>query len=215
MQNPSKIMAIAAGRNPKVDKVPAVHQSEGKRLLGEALKHFKDDDHFRRNIEECFFGQRFILVEGREEAELLPYTADLLKLSHDSCAIIDCGSKYNLHHYMETLNKLGLSYVVVHDGDPLPTSPSVPSSAQMDIFNENDRIAKCAQLNPANLVLISNPNLDSVAEIERGPKGPFSIRETFGHRVARGIPARLKDLVEKAFGAQWTVKDYQATVISI
>jgi predicted ATP-dependent endonuclease of OLD family len=219
MQNMSELRATAAGRRTNVDEVTELPQPKEKMLRGadkgKGLERFMDDQHFKRNIERCLFGQRFILVEGRDEAKLLPYTADLLNLRHDGCTIIDCCGKYNLLYFMETLNQLDLSYVVVHDGDPLPQSPSVPSKAQIDIFNENARIAKCAQINPANLILISSPNLESVAEIKKDPKRRISIHEKFKHRAAAGVPARLKDLVEKALGAQWTIPFNHATVISI
>jgi putative ATP-dependent endonuclease of the OLD family len=201
----SKPETIAVVRKSTVEQGTKVSQCAGVLFPGtdkeDAVKRFNATAYFNPDRSELFFADRIILVEGQTEAKLLPYLAHLLGVYRPGCSIIDCDGKYNLRLYMEVLNRFGLSYVVIHDEDPLPQPPDEPSNAQRGIFNENSRIAILAQTNPSSLVLISQPGFETIAQIEVEPNKPFSAYENFKNRTPEQIPHELKDLVRRAFGA--------------
>lgn len=159
--NLSKPETIAVVRKPSVELGTQVSQCVGELFRGvnraEKVKRFNATAFFNPDRAELFFAERIILVEGQTEAKMLPYIAHLLEVYRDGCSIIDCDGKYNLRLYMEVLNKFGLSYVVIHDEDPLPQQPAEPSNAQKGTFNENARIASLAKANPNNVVLTFIP----------------------------------------------------------
>lgn len=66
---------------------------------------------------ELFFAKKVILLEGQTEKSVIPFLAKKIGVFRYDYTLIDCGSKNNIPHYMNLLNKFQLKYVVVYDKD--------------------------------------------------------------------------------------------------
>jgi predicted ATP-dependent endonuclease of OLD family len=66
---------------------------------------------------ELFFAKKLILVEGVTDKTIIPYLAKKLGLYKYDYTVIDCGSKDNLHYYINLANKFQIKYVAIYDKD--------------------------------------------------------------------------------------------------
>jgi len=69
---------------------------------------------------EMFFARKVVFVEGETEKTVFPFLAEKLRCNSDGVSFIDCGSKYNISLYVTIAKAFQMSYVVIHDEDPLP-----------------------------------------------------------------------------------------------
>lgn len=79
---------------------------------------------FDPSVNEVFFAQRVVLVEGDTEVAVLSEAADLLEIFKGEnyhfkrdTTIVNCRGKWTITAFQEVLNKLKIPYVVIHDQD--------------------------------------------------------------------------------------------------
>ncbi len=127
-----KEVVIVTKPSPEIGTV--VHQCTEDLFSGEDASDRKKRFHMAYWINpdrgEMFFAKKVVFVEGETEKVVLPYLAKRLGVFDPDISIIDCGSKHNLPLYITIANAFKISYIVIHDEDPLPDP--IP-----DNWNEN------------------------------------------------------------------------------
>jgi putative ATP-dependent endonuclease of the OLD family len=156
---------------------------------------------------EMFFAKKVVFVEGETEKAIFPFLATKLDILNHEVSIIDCGSKYNLPLYIAIANAFKLSYVVVHDVDPLPNP--IPSEWSSDkergkrrTFDLNKDI--CDALCPLNgKVETFDPDFEAEAGISRtqaSKKGKaLAALDFFENKSAEDIPERISLIIKSLF----------------
>jgi len=152
---------------------------------------------------EMFFAKRVAFVEGETEKTLFPYLAEKMECLDQDVSVIDCGSKHNLPLYVAIANAFRLSYIVVHDEDPLPNP--IPTNwndekrrEKQRTFDLNQKIAGVVSRTNGCVEVLS-PNFEGVAGVSRSQgekKGKaLAALDHFQGLTADNIPARLKEVV--------------------
>jgi len=128
---------------------------------------------------EMFFSKKVVLVEGDTEKFILPFWASRLAqkdkkydFSSNNICVIECGGKTNIHIFMRVLNKFKISYVVIHDVDPIDFPENKENKtdnekAKLRMFKENDFIEKTINTNYGHIIKIK-PELETVIGISKG-----------------------------------------------
>ncbi len=148
---------------------------------------------------EMFFARKTILVEGETEKTVLPYLANRLGFMDATVSVVDCGGKSNLSLYIEILNAFGMSYLVVHDEDPVGSSlTSDKLSSAMRTFAMNQTIADAAS--GAHFML--SPDFEGVAGLntKSSDKGKaLAALDELKDISDNDLPERIKELVREAY----------------
>jgi len=140
--------SIVIVRKPDLEIGTNVQRVQEELLDSGKKSQFKMVRFFNPERNELFFARKVILVEGATEKVVLPLLARRIGIFDHSVSIIDCGGKFNLTLYMEVLNAFGISYLVIHDEDPID-SQLKPRGSKHDgdrlreaqrLFKENERI---------------------------------------------------------------------------
>lgn len=153
---------------------------------------------------EMFFAKKVIFVEGETEKVILPFLAERLNIFEPEISIIDCGSKHNLPLYIAIANAFRISYIVVHDEDPLPDP--IPGDwnenkkkEKQRTFDLNNEIRKLVISNLGEVEVLS-PDFEGVSKISKNEgekKGKaLAALDYFGNINESDIPKRLKELLE-------------------
>jgi putative ATP-dependent endonuclease of OLD family len=156
---------------------------------------------------ELFFARKVVLVEGETEKALLPFLANKLDCFDPDVSIIDCGSKHNLHLYIAILNAFSLSYVVIHDEDPVPEP--MPSDWTDEKKREKHRtyslnytIAKLVD-GELGVVHVLSPDFEGAAGVSRsqGEKNGKALAALnhFASKSEEDIPDPIRRLVRAVF----------------
>ena len=156
---------------------------------------------------EMFFARRVVFVEGETERVLLPYLADRLGMLDTDVSVIDCGSKFNLPLYIAIANAFQLSYLVIHDEDPLPDPipanwDDVKRQAKQRTFGLNAQIVGLVKP-PLGAVEVLSSDFEGVSGVSKGQGKqlgkPTAALAHFDGLETDAIPARLKQVVQSAF----------------
>ena len=158
---------------------------------------------------EMFFARKVAFVEGETESTILPFLAQKIGCFDADVSVIDCGSKHNLPLYITIANAFRLSYVVVHDQDPLPDPP--PTDWNEDklrnkrrTFELNEEIRNSID-NAIGSVEMFSPHFEGVAEVSKNQgekKGKaLAALDHFEDKAIDQIPDRLKAVVEAVYGS--------------
>jgi CRISPR-associated exonuclease Cas4 len=156
---------------------------------------------------ELFFARKVVLVEGETEHAIFPFLASRLGCFDPSVTIVDCGSKHNLLLYIRILNAYGITYVVVHDEDPLPDP--IPDEWDDDkkrekrrTFELNTKIAEgiCEDLGS---VFVLSPDFERASGVSRkqGDKMGKAIAalEHFSPLPVENIPETIQEIVRALY----------------
>jgi CRISPR-associated exonuclease Cas4 len=139
---------IVVVNKPSLEIGTQVKRIKEELFEGEKKKKFNMVRFFNPDRNELFFARKVVLVEGATERAVLPLLGKRLGCFDHRVSIIDCGSKFNLTLFMEILNAFDISYLVIHDEDPIDSEikeggskydPNKLREAK-DAFNENERI---------------------------------------------------------------------------
>ncbi len=140
---------------------------------------------------EMFFAKRIAFVEGETERKMFPFLAERMGCLNHDVTIVDCGAKHNLPLYIAIANGFRLSYVVVHDEDPLPDP--IPAEwkeerkrekARTFALNEEIRL----QIDPSlGRVVVLRSDFENAAGISKG-QGVLVQWPPGRHRAARSLP---------------------------
>lgn len=201
------------GRLSKEDPVAGsrLRQCTAELFAGEGLaerkKQFQMAQWINPDRAEMFFARRVVFVEGETERVLLPYLAERLGVLDTDVSVIDCGSKFNLPLYIGIAKAFQLSYLVIHDEDPLPDP--IPSDwdedkrkAKRRTFELNAQIAALLEA-PLGAVEMFSPDLEQASGVSKGQGRragkPIAALEHFDGLETDAIPERLKQFVQSAF----------------
>jgi len=157
---------------------------------------------FNPDRSELFFSKKVALVEGATEKTIFPLLATRLEIMNHDISIIDCGGKFNLRLYMEVLNAFQISYIVIHDIDPVTVGqPDRKFETQKNAYDENEKI-KSALNTAYGQIETFNPKFEGVAGISRSAgetKGkPIAALEQFENEDS-AIPQRVEEVVRAIF----------------
>jgi CRISPR-associated exonuclease Cas4 len=158
---------------------------------------------------EMFFARRVIFVEGETEKVLIPYIAEKLALFDPDVSIIDCGAKRNLSLYVTIAKAFQISYIVIHDEDPLPDP--IPAEWNEDkrrekerTFRFNEEIAQLAEA-PLGKIEIFRPDFEGACGVSRSQgddKGKaLAALEHFESISVQDIPEALKSVAQACYSA--------------
>jgi len=158
---------------------------------------------------EMFFARKVAFVEGETESTILPFLAQEIGCFDADVSVIDCGSKYNLPLYITIANAFRLSYVVVHDEDPLPDP--IPTDWNKDklcnkrrTFELNEEIRNTIDDSIGSVEMFS-PHFEGTAGVSKSQgekKGKaMAALDHFVDKAIDEIPDRLKAVVESVFGS--------------
>lgn len=156
---------------------------------------------------ELFFARKVVLVEGETEHAIFPFMASKLGCFDPSVTIVDCGSKHNLLLYIRILNAYGITYVVVHDEDPLPDP--VPAEWDGDKIREkrrnfelNKRISEEISKDLGSVFVLS-PDFEGASGVSKnqGDKMGKAIAalEYFSPLPVENIPGTVQDIVKALY----------------
>lgn len=156
---------------------------------------------------EIFFAKRVVFVEGETEKVILPYLAKKLGIYDADVSVIDCGCKHNLPLYIAIAKAFEISYLVIHDEDPLPDP--IPDDwnenkrgEKQRTFALNEEIRSLVQ-ESLGLIEIIPPDFETASGVTKAQgerKGkPLAALEYFEGKQASEIPDRLKEVVCAAF----------------
>jgi len=175
--------------------------------LAERKKQFQMAQWINPDRAEMFFARRVVFVEGETERVLLPYLAERLGLLDSDVSVIECGSKHNLPLYIAIAKAFQLSYLVIHDEDPLPDP--IPADwgndkrkAKQRTFELNAQIAGLVEA-PLGAVEMLSQDFEQVSGVsknqgERKGKALAGLEHFVGLDIDK-IPERLKQVVQSAF----------------
>ena len=159
---------------------------------------------------EMFFARKVAFVEGETESTILPFLAQKIRCFDADVSVIDCGSKHNLLLYITIANAFRLSYVVVHDEDPLPDpTPTDWNAAKLrnkrHTFKLNKEIENTIVASIGSVEMFS-PRFENVAEVSKAQgekKGKaLAALDHFEDKAIDEIPDRLKTVVESVYGSE-------------
>jgi hypothetical protein len=96
---------------------------------------------------------------------------------------VDCGSKHNLPLYISILQAFQISYVVVHDEDPIPD----PIPAEWD----EDKRREKRRTNELNSIIsdLVNPTLGSIIILTPDFEGYCCVSKNQGKKIGKAIAA--------------------------
>lgn len=159
---------------------------------------------------EMFFARKVAFVEGETESTILPFLAQKIRCFDADVSVIDCGSKHNLLLYITIANAFRLSYVVVHDEDPLPDPTPTDWNAdklrnKRHTFKLNKEIENTIVASIGSVEMFS-PRFEDVAEVSKAQgdkKGKaLAALDHFEDKAIDEIPDRLKTVVESVYGSE-------------
>jgi len=156
---------------------------------------------------EMFFAKRVVFVEGETEKVIFPFLAERLGVFDSDVSIIDCGSKHNLPLYIEIANAFKISYLVIHDQDPLPET--IPDDwdenkrkEKWRTFELNDKIAELAKAQGVKAEMLS-PDFEGFSGVPRrqgDQKGKaLAALDYFDSLDIDLIPTELQNIVRKIY----------------
>ncbi len=188
-----------------------VRQCTAELFAGEGIDERKKRFHMAEWINpdrgEMFFARRVIFVEGETEKVLIPYVAQKLGIFDPDVSVIDCGAKHNLPLYVTIANAFQISYIVIHDEDPLPDP--IPADWDENKRREKERTFRLnkeiADLVEASLgqVKVFEPDFERACGVSRtqgDKKGKaLAALEHFEGSSAQDIPDVLKSVVEACY----------------
>jgi CRISPR-associated exonuclease Cas4 len=159
---------------------------------------------------EMFFARKVVFVEGETENTILPFLAQKIACFDADVSVIDCGSKHNLPLYIAIANAFRLSYVVVHDEDPVPDPTPVGWNenkirSKRRTFQLNEEIINIIDASIGSVEMFS-PHFEGVAEVSKNQgekKGKaLAALDHFEDKAIDEIPDRLKAVVESVYGSE-------------
>lgn len=156
---------------------------------------------------ELFFARRVIFVEGETEKVVLPYIGEKLGLLDPDVSVIDCGAKHNLPLYVAVAKAFQISYIVIHDEDPLPDP--VPAEWSVDKHREKERTFKLNEeilhlvQEPLGKVKVFKPDFEGACGVSRSQgerKGKaLAALEHFEKMEAQDVPKALQDVAKVCY----------------
>ena len=184
----------------------AKRQCECDLFEGESLKAKKDRFHMAYWVNpdraEMFFARKTILVEGETEKTVLPYLANRLGFMDETVSVVDCGGKSNLLLYIEILNAFGMSYLVVHDEDPVDSNLTGDKlSSAKRTFAMNQTIADAVSRAESKAFMLS-PDFEGAAGLKtkNSKKGKALVAlERLNEISDNDLSKRIKELVREAY----------------
>lgn len=167
----------------------------------EEKDHFKMLNEFNPERNEAFFAKKVMLVEGPSEKVGFPMLAKKVgvDLYASGVSVIGCGGKANIPFFMKILNAFRMSYVVVHDVDPIKAGEE--DKAKLHVFKLNETIKNTLD-DSLGMIIPLDPEFDDVLgvtkhQIEKLGK-PFAVFRRIKGMNLDDIDKRLKEIIKSA-----------------
>jgi CRISPR-associated exonuclease Cas4 len=203
--------SICIVTKPNSNTGSVIRQCKEELFAGENIEDRKKKFHMARWINpdrgEMFFSKRIAFVEGETEKTILPFLAKKMNIYNQEISTVDCGSKHNLPLYIAIANAFKLTYVVIHDEDPVPDP--IPEGWNEDKIREKRRtfelnaIIKGA-IDPAfgkqEMFAEDFEDVANVSKTQGKEKGKaLAALEFYEGKTVDQIPIRLQDVVRSVF----------------
>ena len=152
---------------------------------------------------ELFFARRVIFVEGETEKVAIPFLAEKMNVHDADVSVIDCGSKHNLPLYITIANAFQISYMVVHDEDPVPEEVEEAKRREKErTFALNQTIADIVDEGLGEIQMLSSDfeGASGVSRSQGVKKGKAIAALDYLDGISTDdLPAVLKELVQEAY----------------
>lgn len=152
---------------------------------------------------ELFFARRVIFVEGETEKVAIPFLAEKMNVHDADVSVIDCGSKHNLPLYITIANAFQISYMVVHDEDPVPEEVEEAKRREKErTFALNQTIANIVDEGLGEIQMLSSDfeGASGVSRSQGVKKGKAIAALDYLDGISTDdLPAVLKELVQEAY----------------
>lgn len=168
---------------------------------------FDDDERERlqmiRNchptINEFFFSDKVILVEGDTEQAVFSELKDSLDIT-----IVNCRGKANIPMFQKILNHFGISYTILHDLDS-PKAKRKEKWIVNSMWTINNKILEEAQKGKDNKVIVSIPDFEGqfFDYLQKGDKPYNAIKELEGSANS-AAKAELKSILDDTLSAEFS-----------
>ena len=152
---------------------------------------------------ELFFARRVIFVECETEKVAIPFLAEKMNVHDADVSVIDCGSKHNLPLYITIANAFQISYMVVHDEDPVPEEVEEAKRREKErTFALNQTIADIVDEGLGEIQMLSSDfeGASGVSRSQGVKKGKAIAALDYLDGISTDdLPAVLKELVQEAY----------------
>lgn len=168
---------------------------------------FDDDERERlqmiRNchptINEFFFSDKVILVEGDTEQAVFSELKDSLDIT-----IVNCRGKANIPMFQKILNHFGISYTVLHDLDS-PKAKRKDKWIANSMWTINNKILEEAQKGKNSKVIVSIPDFEGqfFGYLQKGDK-PYNAIKELEDSANSDAKAELKSILHDTLSAEFS-----------
>lgn len=166
---------------------------------------------FNPYVNEVFFAERVILVEGDTEIIALKLIGEKLideKLMdadlYYRTSIVNCGGKGTMYVVQNVLNNFNVKYTVIHDYDIAEENSKGErrsSTTLQGAMTLNHKIEKLAEIRGNSKFVFQYTFEEELPpEYEKGSSKSFAAYEFLNNIDVKKIPERLKNIVRSAFG---------------
>lgn len=167
---------------------------------------FDDDERERlqmiRNchptINEFFFSDKVILVEGDTEQAVFSEIKDKLDIT-----IVNCRGKANIPMFQKILNHFGICYIVLHDLDS-PKAKRKEKWIVNSMWTINNKIFEEAQNGNNNKIIVSVPDFEGqfFGYLQNGDK-PYNAIKELADSKSSGIKEELKNILGDTLSSEF------------
>lgn len=168
---------------------------------------FDDDERERlqmiRNchptINEFFFSDKVILVEGDTEQAVFSELKDSLDIT-----IVNCRGKANIPMFQKILNHFGISYTVLHDLDS-PKAKRKEKWIANSMWTINNKILEEAQKGKSSKVIVSIPDFEGqfFGYLQKGDK-PYNAIKELEDSANSDAKTELKNILHDTLSAEFS-----------
>jgi CRISPR-associated exonuclease Cas4 len=113
----SNYKSISIVRKNNETKETKITQYQKELFMGNEKQNFNLLSWINPDRAELFFAKKVILLEGQTDKTIIPYLAKKIGVFKHEFTVIDCGSKNNIHFYINLLSKFKIPYIAVYDKD--------------------------------------------------------------------------------------------------
>lgn len=179
---------------------------------------------FNPYVNEVFFADRVILVEGDTEVialkvigEKLVENGQLNSEDYYKTSVVNCNGKGTMYVLLNILNNFGITYTIIHDYDitELDRKGSRRSSVSLkSTLTLNHKLEKLAfARGNKKFVLRHTFEAEMPHDYEKGSSKSFSAYEYLNTKELDELPIGLLDIVKASYGVAEIVPDHRNEIL--
>jgi len=168
---------------------------------------------FNPHVNEAFFADKVILVEGDTEVVALRLIGEkLAQEGHldldvfNRTTVVNCSGKPTMYVVMNVLNNFGVKYTVIHDFDITETNAKGDRrspAALKAVLTINHKLEYLAGLRSNGRFVFQNTfEAEMPHDYEKGSSKSFSAYEYINPKSIADLPIGLMDIIKSAFGLE-------------